>query len=367
MQPRPEPGEPLEREVDVLRRAVSLIQERLPALWSFSVIEQATLAGRRVDAIVSITGPDGVDASLIVGAKRSVVTADLPKLTARLGSLVADNKGRDDQLPLVVARYLPLSAQRWLEDKNVAYADATGNIRISLNRPGLFLRNMGATKDPWRGPGRPRGSLKGAPAARVVRALVDFNPPVTVPELVVRAGASTGATYRVVEFLQQEALVERTPRGPIVTVQWRQLIERWAEDYGFQDSNVTCSYLQPRGLATLLKDLVAAADLRYAVTGSVAAQNWAPYAPARSAMIYVDDPERFAQRLGLREVQVGANVLLATSTYDVVYDRSQNVDGVSFAAPSQTVVDLLTGPGRNPAEAEALLEWMERNPDAWRR
>jgi len=268
---------------------------------------------------------------------------------------------------LVVARYLPLSAQKWLEDRDVAYADATGNIRISLNRPGLFLRNVGATKDPWRGPGRPRGNLKGPPAARVVRALVDFNPPVTVPELVGRAGASTGATYRVVEFLQQEALIERTPRGPIVNVQWRQLLERWAQDYGLQESNITRNYLQPRGLATLLTDLAGAADLRYAVTGSVAAQNWAPYAPARSAMIYVDDSDKFADRLGLREVQVGANVLLATGTYDVVYDRSQNVDGVSFAAPSQTVVDLLTGPGRNPAEAQALLEWMERNPDVWRR
>jgi len=153
MQPRPEPSEPLEREVDVLRRAVSLIQERLPASWSFSVSEQATMAGQRVDAIIKITGPDGVDATLIVEAKRSVVTADLPKLTARLSSLAADNKRRDDQLPLVVARYLPLSAQKWLEDRDVAYADATGNIRISLNRPGLFLRNMGATKDPWRGPG----------------------------------------------------------------------------------------------------------------------------------------------------------------------------------------------------------------------
>jgi len=367
VQPRPGLGEPLEREVDVLRRAVGLIQEWLPSLWSFSVAEQATMAGRRVDAIVSITSPDGAGARLIVEAKRSVVVADLPKLTARFSSLVADNERRDALLPLVVARYLPLSAQKWLEDRDVGYADATGNIRISMTRPGLFLRTMGATKDPWRGPGRPRGNLKGAPAARVVRALVDFNPPVTVPELVGRAVASTGATYRVVEFLQQEALIERTPRGPIVNVQWRQLIERWAQDYGFQESNATRSYLQPRGLATLLKDLAGAADLRYAVTGSLAAQNWAPYAPARSAMIYVDDPDQFADRLGLREVQAGANVLLATGTYDVVYDRCQNVDGVSFAAPSQTVVDLLTGPGRNPAEAEALLDWMEMNPDVWRR
>ena len=64
-----------------------------------------------------------------------------------------------------------------------------------------------------------------------------------------RNGSKTerGATYRVVEFLQQEALIERIPRGPIVNVQWRQLLERWAQDYGFQESNVTRSYLQPRG------------------------------------------------------------------------------------------------------------------------
>jgi hypothetical protein len=73
------------------------------------------------------------------------------------------------------------------------------------------------------------------------------------------------------------------------------------------------------------------------------------------------------ERLGLREVQAGANVLLATSMYNVIYARSQNVDGVWFVAPSQAVVDLLTGPGRNPAEAEALLDWIERNSHGWRR
>jgi len=32
----------------------------------------------------------------------------------------------------------------------------------------------------------------------------------------------------------------------------------------------------------------------------------------------------------------------------------------------RAVADLLTGPGRNPSEAEALLEWMKKNEDAWR-
>jgi hypothetical protein len=75
MQPRPEPSEPLEREVDVMRRAVSLIQERFPSLWSLSVAEQATLAGERVDAVIQITSPDGVDAIQGSGAARELWTS----------------------------------------------------------------------------------------------------------------------------------------------------------------------------------------------------------------------------------------------------------------------------------------------------
>jgi hypothetical protein len=40
---------------------------------------------------------------------------------------------------------------------------------------------------------------------------------------------------------------------------------------------------------------------------------------------------------------------------------------VRIAAVSQVAVDLLTGPGRNPSEATALLDWMTANESAWRR
>ena len=59
--------------------------------------------------------------------------------------------------------------------------------------------------------------------------------------------------------------------------------------------------------------------------------------------------------------------MLAQPEYEVVFERSvPNADGVTIAAPSQVVVDLMTGPGRNPSEAEELLEWMKRNEQSWR-
>jgi len=170
-----------------------------------------------------------------------------------------------------------------------------------------------------------------------------------------------------VEFLEQEDLVERQPRGQITTVDWRALLERWSEDYGFQQSNTVVSYLQPRGLSALVQGLRGAPELRYVLTGSLAAERYAPYAPSRLGAVYVDRLDETAERLDLREVDTGANVLLATGDYDVVFERSQDIDGLRIAAPSQVAVDLLTAPGRGPTEAQALLDWMGADEPAWRR
>ncbi len=352
-------------EADVLRLVTSMIARSLPARWSLDVAREPRLAGMRVDAIVEIASPNKEKGLLVVEAKRAVETRDLPSLVAQLDAVLT--RLPRAAVPMVAARYLSPSARAWLEEQNVSYGDATGNLRIVLPEPALFLRDVGAEQDPWRGPGRPRGTLQGAPAARVARALADLAPPVTVPELVRRSGASTGATYRVVEFLEREGLIEREKRGPVRQVWWRRMLERWSQDYGFVRSNSTVAYLHPRGLDALLEGLARSRGLRYAITGSFAAQQFVSYAPARLAMIYTDDPGLAARKIELRAVDSGGNVLLAAPQYDVVYERLVEADALKFTAPSQTATDLLTAPGRGPSEGQALLDWMESHEDIWRR
>jgi transcriptional regulator with AbiEi antitoxin domain of type IV toxin-antitoxin system len=366
-------GRTLEREEDILAEALSQVRSRLPAQWTLELQRDPSLFGP--DAVVALDPPDGSGTLLVIEVKRSIVTKDLRPVIDQLNAYISAglyNK-RPKQgapVPMVVARYLPPPLQNWLTDNDVPYADATGNLRIAMDRPAIFLRDIGATNDPWRGPGRPKGNLTGEPAARVVRALVDFRPPYSVPTVIELANASSGATYRVIDFLEDQTLVERAPKGPIEDVRWRPLLDRWAKDYGFSRTNTVTSYLAPRGLAELmgrLADVAAEGDVRYAVTGTLAAERWAPYAPARNAMIYTSNPAEFAHRMELREVDAGANVLLAKNAYDVVYDRTETFKNVTIVAASQAVVDLLTGPGRNPAEAEALMDWMEANEDDWRK
>ncbi|MGN9913308.1 helix-turn-helix domain-containing protein [Phytohabitans sp. LJ34] len=352
---------PSPHEVDVLGSALKQIQGHLPPGWS--TFPSSALPGP--DLLLDLSAPDGTVTTLVIEARRSVEVRDLPRVAGQLETWARAVGG--PAAALLAVRYIAPSVATWLEEHGVSYVDTTGNMRISIERPALYIRDRGADRDPWRGPGRPRGTLQGAPAARVVRALADYAQPVTMPELVRRSGASTGATYRVVEYLEREALLERTPRGPIIDVSWRAMLQRWSLAYGFQQTNSVTRFVQPRGLPALVERLAEAHGLLYAVTGSLAAHRLAPHAPARLAMIYVDDVDRAAELLDLRPVDTGANVLLAAPSYDVVFDRLSVVDGVFYAAPSQTAVDLLTGPGRSPAEGAAVLDWMASHETAWRR
>jgi hypothetical protein len=171
----------------------------------------------------------------------------------------------------------------------------------------------------------------------------------------------------VVDFLEEQGLLERQRYGPISDVRWRPLLERWSRDYGFAQSNTVATYLEPRGLSALTDRLAGPPQLDYVLTGSLAAERVAAYAPARLAMLYASDIVAASELLELRPTESGANVALASGDYDVVFERAQLIDGIRVAAVSQVAVDLLTGPGRNPSEATALLDWMAANEPAWRR
>lgn len=59
-------------------------------------------------------------------------------------------------------------------------------------------------------------------------------------------------------------------------------------------------------------------------------------------------------------------MLIAEPFDPVVYERTTKRDGLTLAAPTQIVADLLTGSGRMPSEGEELLGWMKDNERVWR-
>lgn len=364
---------PLANEADILTTALAALTERLPSDWRADIQREAAAGRYKADAVVTITAPGGARATLYAEAKRSVVARDLPAMVEQVQTYIdrAASPRREGVKPLLVARYLALPLQQWLTERDIPYADAAGNIRVSLREPALFVRDVGALRDPWRGPGRPKGNLTGASAARVVRALVDFRPPYTVPALMKLAGTPSGNTYRAVNFIEEQDLLTRADDGKITDVRWRALLERWSEDYSFSKLASGSTYLAPRGLPHLMRRLAGLTEDdeagRYAVTGSLATPKWEAYAPAKNAMIYAGKPEEFAAWADLRRVDAGANALIARAGDTASLDRALRLDGTVIVAPSQAAVDLLTAPGRGPEEGRALLDWMEKNESDWRR
>ncbi|MBZ0274138.1 hypothetical protein K8I61_19015 [bacterium] len=269
---------------------------------------------------------------------------------------------------LIVAPFFSVRTRELLADSGASYIDATGNVRIAVARPAVFIEGRGADRDPNREP-RALKSLKGAVAGRVVRALCDFMPPYGVRSLAETSSTPLGTVSRVISFLEEEALITRDDKKVVTAVDWPALIARWARDYSVTKSNVPRSYLEPRGLAALGAKISRLG--RYAVTGSLAGTG---LAPARLAMIYVDDAQFAADVLELVATETGANVWLIEPYDNVVFERTQNVPfapapempAITAAASSQIVADLMTSPGRGPQEAEALIQKMRRTEYAWR-
>jgi hypothetical protein len=79
------------------------------------------------------------------------------------------------------------------------------------------------------------------------------------------------------------------------------------------------------------------------------------------------DAAEAAVRLGLRAADAGANVMLVEPGDEGVFEGAVEREGIDYAAPSQVAADLLTSPGRGPAEGEELIDWMRSHEDVWRK
>ena len=217
------------------------LKARLPAGWAGSILKPAKTTGRTpVATVLSVRRKGATAGTVRVSAKSRVEPKDVDFLAATL-------RPTPDEPVLIAAPYLSPRTQERLRSQGFAYADLTGNVRLELTEPGLFIETTGARENPEPSP-RDRKSLKGAKAGRLVRALCDFKPPVGLRELAKRAGVDPGYASRVVDFLDREALITRTPRGPVTAVDWRALLNRWSQEYSpFRRQGATM-YLAARGI-----------------------------------------------------------------------------------------------------------------------
>ena len=143
-------------------------------------------------------------------------------------------------------------------------------------------------------------------------------------------------------------------------MQWEPLLRQIATSYSLLGSNETANWVAPGGSEQFLRDLSSSKLKGWAVTGSFAASRVVSVAAPEIAVVFAQDPERIAETMRLRPVRNGGNVVTALPYDRIVFDRTWKEDNIVYASLAQVVMDCITGFGRMPAEADALLDWMQR-------
>ena len=336
----------------ICRSVEQILTDCLPPGWTLL----ASSDHAQIDLLAELASPRGETAVLVVAVERRLEPRNAGSVAERISACLPD----PSSVPVVASSYLSPRSRGILEGLGVGYVDTTGNARLASSDPGVFISVPGADRDPWPQDGTLQ-SLRGRGASRAMRAVIDTTPPFGVRSLAGLCDVAAPTLSRVLALLTRDGIVGRSPRdGSVLSVDWEAAIRRWAVDYDQIDSNTATTCLEPRGISTLERNLVSS-GIKYAATGAFAAQRFHPIAPAGTATLYVDDAREATERLGLRETDAGANVVLLEPFDSVVFDRTAVLGGLRCVAVGQLAVDLLTGPGREPSQGEALLGWMQAN------
>lgn len=355
-------------ESSLADQAVSWLEKRLPRGWSVEGTPEGAVdpLGVPLDSRIFLKAPNQASGAVAVEERDSVTPRTVLDL---LSPRVQTARSMGAHLPLVViAPWLSKRTRDLLAEQDLGYIDLTGNALLRLDNPPFYLQTTGAERNPAPRE-RGRAQLRGAKAARLIRLLIDVRPPYGPGELATATGLAPGYVSRLLDTLDREALIERAPRGPVGSVDVPGLLRRWASSYDVFRSNEALSLIAPSGVKALLEEVLKPdpTDTEMVITGSfAAAAMMAPVAAPALLLAYCERPRETASEHGLLVSEEGANVVLLSPFDPVAQERTSFQNGLTYAAPSQVVVDCLTGNGRMPAEGEALLQWMVDDEAAWR-
>lgn len=357
-------------ETQLIDSAVAWLSAHLPSNWAVERSGRATAGPNTnepqggADAVIELRASDSTYATFAVEAKRSFLPRDVEKLLPGLTRLLRSLAGN---VPvLVVAQWLSGRTQELLSREGINYIDLTGNALVRVENPTVYIQTTGASRNPDPEP-RGRPSVRGPKAARLVRLLADVRPPYGVREIANAAQLAPGYVSRLLGALDREALIERSRKGEVESVDVPALLRRWAESYDVLRTSEARRFIAPAGTTNALGRLSATPSRSWlAITGSFAAVRLAPVAAPALLLAYTEDVASAVEALDLLPADEGADVVLLRPFDRVVWDRTTTEDGLTYVAPSQATVDCLTGTGRMPAEGEALLTWMSEDEAKWR-
>lgn len=344
-------------ETVVMPRCLEILAAALPDSWDLETVNHKDLGRSFPDAFVTIRPPAGSSVLLAIETKGTRLRTDA---IAHLRSTFSDVPG----IPCLLSEYFPPRTRELMAEVGFSGVDTTGWIHIVSDQPPILIDRQGAP----RAPREPRKEnierLTGTSTARVLRYLVTASLPRGVREIADDCHVSPGTVSKLLPTFEREGIMPpRDRRGPVESINRKDLIDRWAQDYSLAKGNFRVeSFLDPRGLQHAADALTR--DDRTVLTGvhgglAYLNESQTPVVSSKQLTAYCDNPQRIAREIGLYPVEKSKSnvVLIVPKDPELLQKTRYSERAGGWVAPlGQVLVDLKTFPGREADLANQIID-----------
>ncbi|RJP27256.1 MAG: hypothetical protein C4536_14005 [Actinobacteria bacterium] len=304
-------------------------------------------------ASISIDGK-GVKAAIEVLSSRSSAM-----LRSKLASLVSYADRDGGLVPLILSDYLSKEKREECKGAGISFIDLSGNAYIS--HEGIYIEREGfPDKYPERRLGRGPFSDKASLILRI--ALEERSRSWGVREMAQAAELDPGFVSRMMRELEIRGYFGKEGRK-FRLLDAKSLLEDWVSAYDYrknEEHGYFCLADDPGEILDRLRDVEGDKSLSYALSFQAGANLVAPHSVYHEVHIYLRDEsgrKSLEQRLKLREVERGANVILCHPHYKhSAFHQMHQVDGLWVVSDLQLYLDLFKYPLRGLEQAEYLYK-----------
>jgi hypothetical protein len=297
-----------------------------------------------------------------VEAKRHAFPRDVREAVWQLRNyLVHAADSAAELLPFFIAQSISPGAREFLQQERIGYHDLGGTLFVPSKNAYVLI-----DRPPPRKSKKIFTSIFEGQRGRIVQAMLDRPRQWTsVKELADNLEVSAATASSTLSEMERRDWVEVKGAGP--SKQRRlaagdRILDEWTSYLAEKGPGKTARYFVPvastEELARRLDQACRDADVRYAVTGEVAAQTYAPYLSTVSQLRCRIAPGRTREvalgRLDARPVSEGWNLGLLEARSNADVQVGARIDGISFAPTVQVYLDLIQGTGRSPEMAAHL-------------
>jgi len=315
-----------------------------------------------IDSIEELPAKDMPDYQAIVrgeGFKQIVYleikTLGTPKSTREAVNLLVRRIQNDPaSYGIFVAPYIAPRSAAICKESGIGYVDLSGNCSIAFQQ--IFInREKSGNQFPFK---TGLSSIYSPKSERILRVLLVY-PYRTwkAIDLAKEAQVSLGMITQVSKKLIEEEWLKKTSQGISLT-QPEKLLVDWSNNYTIK-RNVQNNYYSMKPLQDLeieIADTCRKLNIPYALTGFSASNRLAPMVRGQRAMLYVSrDIDSVAEKVGLKPVESGANIILIQPYDDGVFWNAKSIGDLEISEPVQVYLDLKRYPGRGEEAADFLF------------